>query len=102
MTIIGILPSIYKITIHQISSYSPDIVRLLAPLAQCVGRWTITAEARVQIRVSTQIIYYRADTVLWHKKDSNMACVMRSGFAIAIWTISVPHKERYTEFMHAP
>ena len=51
-----------------------------ASLAQCVERWTSTPEARVQIRVSTQRIYSRAYTVLWHKEDSNMACVMHSSF----------------------
>jgi hypothetical protein len=42
MTIICIIPSLSTITLHQISYYSPDIERLLAPLAQCVERWTAT------------------------------------------------------------
>jgi hypothetical protein len=65
-------------------------------------RWNSTQEARVQIRVSTNRIYYRADTALLRKEGYNMACVVHSGFAIATWTIWVPHKERHNEFMHSP
>jgi hypothetical protein len=54
--------------------------RLLTSLAQCVERRTSTREARVQIRISTQRIYSRANRVLWHKEDSNRACVMHSCF----------------------
>jgi hypothetical protein len=96
ITLIRIISSLSKITFTRYRKIVGSAV------AQCVVRWTSTPEARGRIRVSTQINYYRADTVLWHKKDSNMACVMRSGFAIVIWTIRVPHKERYAEFMHSP
>ena len=42
-----------------------------------------TPEARDRILVNT-IIYYRADTVLWHKDDSNMACLMHAGLPYLI------------------
>ena len=72
-----------------------------APLAKCVERWTSPQEARVQIRVSTPIIYSRADTVHRHKENSNIACAMHSGFR-TVWTSRVPYKECNTDFKNSP
>jgi len=70
------------------------MVRMSAPLAQCVERLTSSQEARFQIRVSTPITYNRAETVLRHKEVFNIACVMYFAFRIVTWPTWVPYTRK--------